>query len=61
MAGPARIHPGKRKANPLLTKNGKKRLRVQSVNQLKELISSAQRGRDRAKYERELARRTTEK
>ena len=58
MAGPARIHPGKRKANPLLTKNGKKRLRVQSVNQLKELISSAQRGRDRAKYERELARRS---
>jgi hypothetical protein len=52
------IHPGKRKANPLLTKNGKKRLRVQSVNQLRELITQAQRGRDRAKYERELARRT---
>jgi len=58
MAGPARIHPGKRKANPLLTKNGKARLRVQSVNQLKALIENAQRGRVRAKYERELARRT---
>ena len=58
MAGPARIHPGKRKANPILTKNGKLRLRVQSVNQLKALIENSQRGRDRAKYERELARRS---
>jgi len=58
MAGPARIHPGKRKANPILTKNGKPRLRVQSVNQLKALIENSQRGRDRAKYERELNRRT---
>jgi len=58
MAGPARIHPGKRKANPLLTKNGKPRLIVQSINQLKALIEKDQRGRDRAKYERELARRT---
>jgi hypothetical protein len=59
MAGaPARIHPGKRKANPMLTKNGKPRLRVQSVTQLKDLIEKSQRGKDRAKYERELARRT---
>jgi len=53
-----RVHPGKRKANPMLTKNGKPRLRVQSINQLRELIEKAQKGKDRAKYERELARRT---
>ena len=58
MAGSARIHPGKRKANPLLTKNGRIRIRVQSINQLKALIEKAQRGKDRAKYDRELARRT---
>ena len=57
MAGLARIHPGKRKANPLLTKNGRIRIRVQSINQLKALIEKAQRGKDRAKYERELDRR----
>ena len=58
MAGPARIHPGKRKANPMLTKNGKPRIRVQSIAQLEKLIENSQRNKDRAKYKRELDRRT---
>ena len=58
MAGPARIHPGRRKANPMLTKNGKPRIRVQSIAQLEKLIENSQRNKDRAKYKRELDRRT---
>ena len=58
MAGPARIHPGRRKANPLLTKNGKPRIRVQSIAQLEKLIENSQRRKDRAKYQRELDRRS---
>lgn len=55
MAG---IHPGRRKANPMLTKNGKPRLRAQSIAQLEKLIETSQRNKDRAKYQRELARRS---
>ena len=39
MAGPAgRIHPGRRKANPELTKNGKARIKGWSLTKLKETL-----------------------
>lgn len=48
------VHPGKRKANPMLTKNGKPRLGPLSIAQLKEMADKAQRGKDRARYENRI-------
>lgn len=58
MAGPtARVHPGKRKANPMMTKNGKPRLGPLNVSQLTAMLDKAQRKKDKAKLSRELARK----
>ncbi len=58
MAGPTgRIHPGKRKANPMLTKNGKPRLGPLNVKQLEELKEKTQQKKNKAKITREIARR----
>jgi hypothetical protein len=58
MAGPTgRVHPGKRKGNPMLYKNGKQRLRPLNVTQLTALIDKTQRKKDKAKITREIARK----
>jgi hypothetical protein len=58
MAGPTgRVHPGRRKANPMLTKNGKPRLGPLNVKQLEELKEKTQQKKNKAKIAREIARR----
>jgi hypothetical protein len=58
MAGPqGRVHPGKRKANPMLTKNGKPRLGPLNLKQLEELKEKTQQKKNKAKIAREIARR----
>ena len=58
MAGPTgRVHPGKRKANPMLTRNGKTRLGPLNIKQLTELIEKTQQKKIKAKISREIARR----
>ena len=58
MAGPtARVHPGKRKANPMLTRNGKSRLGPLNLKQLEELKEKTQQKKNKAKITREISRR----
>ena len=58
MAGPtARVHPGKRKANPMLTRNGKPRLGPLNLKQLEELKEKTQQKKNKEKITREISRR----
>jgi hypothetical protein len=58
MAGPTgRVHPGKRRANPMLTRNGKPRLGPLNLKQLTELKEKTQQKKNKAKIAREIARR----
>ena len=57
MAGPARIHPGKRKANPEATKNGKPRIKGWSKSRLEDAIEKAVRNKEKARYRIEIERR----
>jgi hypothetical protein len=58
MAGPAgRVHPGKRKANPMLTRNGKSRLGPLNIKQLEELKEKTQQKKNKAKISKEIARK----
>jgi hypothetical protein len=58
MAGPTtRIHPGKRKADPMMTRNGKPRLGSLNIKQLEELKEKSQQKKNKAKITREIARR----
>lgn len=43
-----------KKANPMLTRNGKTRLGPLTIAQLKQLAEKAQRGKDRARYENRI-------
>ena len=51
------VHPGKRKANPELTKNGKPRIKGWSKDKLEDAMSKAQRKKDVAKFRNEIQRR----
>ena len=53
----ARVHPGKRKGNPMLYKSGKPRLRPLNILQLTALIDKTQRKKDKAKLSREIVRK----
>lgn len=58
MAGPARIHPGKRKANPDFTKNGDKpRIKGWSLSKLKEALEKQVTRKTAARYRNEILRR----
>ena len=58
MAGPTvRVHPGKRKGDPMLTRNGKIRLGPLNVAQLTAMLDKTQRKKDKAKLSREIARK----
>ena len=59
MAGGAtvRVHPGKRKGDPMLTRNGKPRLGPLNVLQLTAMLDKTQRKKDKSKISREIARK----
>ena len=59
MAGGAtvKVHPGKRKGDPMLTRNGKPRLGPLNVLQLTALLDKTQRKKDKSKISREIARK----
>ena len=53
----ARVHPGKRKGNPMLYKSGKPRLRPLNILQLTALVEKTQRKKDKSKISKEIARK----
>ena len=53
----AKVHPGKRKGDPMLTRNGKPRLRPLNIIQLTALIDKTQRKKDKAKISKEISRK----
>jgi hypothetical protein len=55
--GTQRIHPSKRHRDPLKTKTGKTRLGPLNTKQLQELAEKAKRGKDRAKFLKEIFRK----
>jgi hypothetical protein len=58
MAGPSvKVHPGKRKGNPMLTRNGRPRLGPLNVKQLVALLDKTQQKKNKAKIVREIARK----
>jgi hypothetical protein len=60
MAGPTtKVHPGKRKANPEATCNGKPRIKGWSKARLEEAIEKSSRNKEKARYKKEVARRFT--
>jgi len=57
MAGPARVHPGKRKANPDFTKNEKPRIKGWSLTKLKDALLKQVTKKTAARYRNEILRR----
>jgi hypothetical protein len=58
MAGPSvKVHPGKRKGNPMLTKNGRPRLGPLNVKQLVALLDKTSAVKTKAKIVREIAKK----
>ena len=53
----ARVHPGKRKGDLMLTRNGKTRLGTLNVWQLTALVDKTQRKKDKSKISREITRK----
>jgi hypothetical protein len=56
--GQGRIHPGRRKANPMMTKNGKPRLGPLNMKQLTELLDKTSAKKVKAKIQRYIQKRT---
>ena len=52
-----RIHPGRRKANPMTTKNGKPRLGPLNMKQLTELLDKTSAKKVKAKIQRYIQKR----
>ena len=53
----AKVHPGKQKGDPMLTRNGKTRLGPLNIAQLTALVDKTQRKKDKSKISREIARK----
>ncbi len=53
----AKVHPGKRKGDPMLTRNGKPKLGPLNVTQLTAMLDKTQRKKDKAKLSREIVRK----
>ena len=53
----AKVHPGKRKGDPMLTRNGKPRLGPLNIAQLTAMLDKTQRKKDKAKLSREIVRK----
>lgn len=56
--GQGKIHPGRRKANPMMTKNGKPRLGPLNMKQLTELLDKTSAKKVKAKIQRNIQKRT---
>ena len=56
-AGQGKIHPGRRKANPMMTKNGKPRLGPLNMKQLTELLDKTSAKKVKAKIQRYIQKR----
>jgi hypothetical protein len=56
--GQGKVHPGKRRANPMMTKNGKPRLGPLNLKQLATLLEKTSKKKEKAKIERRIARKT---
>lgn len=52
-----RIHPGRRKANPMMTKNGKPRLGPLNMKQLTDLLEKTSAKKIKAKIQRYIQKR----
>ena len=53
----AKVHPGKRKGDPMMTRTGKPRLGPLNVLQLTAMLDKTQRKKDKSKISREIARK----
>ena len=53
----AKVHPGKRKGDSMMTRNGKPRLGPLNVLQLTAMLDKTQRKKDKSKISREIARK----
>ena len=56
--GQAKVHPGKRHANPMMTKNGKPRLGPLNLKQLETLLEKTSAKKVKAKILRMISKRT---
>ena len=56
--GQGKVHPGKRRANPMLTKNGKTRLGPLNLKQLTELFEKTSVKKVKAKIHRYIMKKT---
>ncbi len=50
-AGQGKIHPGRRKANPMMTKNGKPRLGPLNIKQLTDLLAKTTKPKEKVKIQ----------
>jgi len=57
-AGQSKIHPGRRKANPMMTKSGKTRLGPLNLKQLTELLEKTSAKKVKAKIQRYILKKT---
>ena len=57
MAQTGKVHPGRRKANPDATRNGKLRIKGWTKARLEEAIKKSLRNKEKARYQTEIARR----
>ena len=57
-AGQGKIHPGRRKANPMMTKNGKPRLGPLNMKQLTDLLAKTSAKKVKAKIQRYILKKT---
>jgi hypothetical protein len=57
-AGQGKIHPGRRKANPMMTKNGKPRLGPLNMKQLSDLLEKTSAKKVKAKIQRYILKKT---
>jgi hypothetical protein len=54
----AKVHPSRRRNNPMAYKSGKPRLRTLNVTQLVALVAKTSIKKEKSKIERELLKRT---
>jgi hypothetical protein len=56
-AGQGKIHPGRRKANPMMTKNGKPRLGPLNIKQLTDLLAKTTKPKEKVKIQNYVTRK----
>jgi len=53
-----KIHPGKRKSSPIVTKNGKPKLGHLNFTQLEELLNKTTKPKEKVKIQNHITRKT---